>query len=84
MDLTNILGLLAGLLTTTAFLPQLIKAWKTKSLNDISLGMFVVLCTGVLLWIIYGVLIHSLPVILTNSATFVLAFSILVLKIKHG
>lgn len=53
-------------------------------MKDISFGMFFVLCTGVLLWVVYGVLIRSLPVILTNAVTFVLAFSILALRIRYG
>jgi MtN3 and saliva related transmembrane protein len=83
VDYLNLLGLLAGTLTTLAFLPQLMKVWKTKSTDDISLAMFSVLCIGVLLWIIYGILIRSLPVFLSNLVTFVLAFLILIIKIKH-
>lgn len=83
MELTNVIGLLAGALTTSSFFPQLIKVWKTKSVKDVSLWMFIMLCTGLLLWIVYGFLIHSLPVIITNAVTFVPAWSILVLKLKY-
>jgi len=84
MDPITLLGLLAGTLTTIAFVPQLTKTWKTKSAEDISFGMFAIFCTGVLLWLIYGLLIHALPVIVANVVTLILASAILVLKIKYG
>lgn len=84
MDPITLLGLVAGTLTTIAFVPQLTKTWKTKSAEDISFGMFAIFCTGVLLWLIYGLLIHALPVILANVVTLILASAILVLKIKYG
>ena len=84
MDPITALGLLAGTLTTIAFVPQLTKTWKTKSAEDISFGMFAIFCTGVLLWLLYGVLIDALPVILANSVTLVLAGAILVLKLRYG
>lgn len=84
MDVAHLIGLTAGLLTTIAFLPQVLQTWTTKSTKDISLPMFLTFCTGVLLWFIYGVMIHSLPVILANGVTFVLAGAILVMKLKWG
>lgn len=84
MDITLILGLLAGALTTIAFLPQLIQTWKTRSAKDVSLGMFLIFTTGVLLWVIYGLIIQSLPIIAANTVTLVLAGAILVLKLKYG
>ncbi len=83
-DGTMWLRLLAGTLTTIAFLPQLIRTWQTKSTKDISLGMFLIFTGGVLLWLIYGVLISSLPVMFANGLTFLLASAILVLKIRYG
>lgn len=82
MDLTTLVGLVAGILTTIAFLPQVRQTWRTKSTKDISLRMFLTFCTGVLLWFIYGFMIHSLPVMLANGVTFVLAGAILVMKLK--
>jgi len=79
-----LLGLIAGTLTTIAFVPQLVKTWKTRSTKDVSLGMFSIFCTGVLLWLIYGVLIQSVPVALANGVTLVLAGAILSLKLKFG
>lgn len=84
MNYVNIIGFTAGTLTTIAFVPQAIKIWKTKSAKDISLGMFVMLCTGISLWVIYGILVKSLPVVVANATTLVFALSILVLKLKRG
>ena len=83
MDYITLIGALAGILTTTAFLPQVIKTWKTKQTKDISLGMFAILTIGVVLWLVYGILINSLPVIIANVITFILAFIILMLKIRY-
>ncbi len=84
MNYVNIIGFTAGTLTTIAFVPQVIKIWKTKSAKDISLGMFVILCTGIILWIVYGILVKSLPLVAANATTLVFALTILVLKMKRG
>jgi MtN3 and saliva related transmembrane protein len=84
MDGTMMLGLTAGTLTTAAFVPQLAKAWRSKSTGDLSWGMLVTFSTGVLLWLIYGVWIDSLPVILANAVTLLLQAGIVSLKIKYG
>ena len=84
MDEAIILGLAAGALTTIAFVPQLTKAWRTKSTGDLSWGMLVTFSTGVLLWLIYGLWIDSLPVILANAVTLLLQAGIVSLKIKFG
>ena len=77
------LGFAAATLTTIAFIPQLIKAWKTKQTKDLSSVMLCVLNLGILLWLVYGIMINSLPIILANVVTFVLAAVILVLKMKY-
>lgn len=84
MDVANVTGLLAGALTTIAFLPQLIHTWKTRSTKDVSLGMFLTFTTGVFLWIVYGMLINSVPVVAANAVTFILAAAILVFKLRYG
>jgi len=81
--LTEAVGFIAAVLTTTAFVPQFIKVWKTRSTQSISLRMYLMLCTGVLLWLVYGFEIRSLPVILANGVTLVLTLAILVLKIRY-
>lgn len=83
MNSITLIGLLAGTLTTLSFLPQAIKTWKTQSTKDISLGMFLSFCSGVLLWVIYGFLIRDIPVICTNLVTLFLASTILWLKLKY-
>ncbi len=83
MDHATLIGLTAGTLTTVSFLPQVIKTWKSKSTHDISMGMFMTLCLGLLIWVVYGFSINSVPVILTNIISFILAFTVLILKIKH-
>ena len=84
MAYVEIVGFAAGILTTIAFLPQVIKIWKTKSTKDISLGMFITFTTGIFLWLIYGILINSPPIILANIVTFILSLTILVFKIRYG
>ena len=79
----TIIGIMAGSLTTCAFFPQVIKTWKTKSTKDISLTMFIILCSGIFAWIIYGILRVDWPVIIANGITFILAMNILVLKLIH-
>lgn len=83
MDFVTVLGFIAGTLTTIAFWPQLSKTWKTKSADDLSLGMLLTFTTGVLLWLVYGLYLDALPIILTNLITFLLTLTILVLKIRY-
>lgn len=84
MDNVTILGLAAGTLTTVAFIPQLAKAWQSKSTADLSWGMVIIFSTGVLLWLIYGIWIDSLPVILANAVTLLFQAGIIALKMKYG
>ncbi|PWN05547.1 SemiSWEET transporter [Rhodohalobacter mucosus] len=81
MESVTLIGLAAGFCTTIAFLPQVIKTWRSRSAKDLSLGMYTIFCTGVALWLTYGLLISDLPIILTNLATLVLALSILFFKL---
>ncbi|MBI5887222.1 MAG: SemiSWEET transporter [Deltaproteobacteria bacterium] len=83
MDRITVLGLFAGTLTTISFIPQVVKAWKSHSTKDVSFWMFLLLTVGVMMWVVYGFLIGSLPVIMTNAVTLVLVFILLVLKIKY-
>lgn len=84
MDLETLIGFVAGGLTTIAFVPQLVKTWRSRSAEDVSLGMLVIFCTGVVLWLVYGLLIGAWPVILANVVTLVLALAILLLKFRYG
>jgi MtN3 and saliva related transmembrane protein len=83
MSAVTALGIAAGALTTIAFLPQVIKAWQSRSTRDISLVMFLTLCTGVVLWLVYSILIGDLPLILANGVTLCLAGTILALKLRY-
>ena len=73
MDTVTGIGFCAAVLTTLGFLPQVIKTWRTRSTKDISLGMFMVLCVGIILWITYGVLRADTPLIIGNSVILALA-----------
>jgi MtN3 and saliva related transmembrane protein len=77
------IGLIAGLLTTTAFIPQVLKIYRTKSGKDISARMFSLFSAGLVLWLIYGILLRSMPLILSNVVTLVLSLTIIVLKIRY-
>ena len=77
------IGLVAGLLTTTAFIPQVLKIYRTKSGKDISARMYSILSTGMVLWLIYGFFMRSLPLILSNAVTLILALAIIALKIRY-
>lgn len=77
------IGLIAGLLTTTAFIPQVLKIYRTKSGKDVSGRMFSILSAGIVLWLIYGILVRSVPLILTNAVTLVLSLAIIALKIRY-
>ena len=84
MSFETALGLLAGSLTTIAFLPQVIRTWRTRSPADIPLVMFLILCTGIALWLVYGLVRGDWPVIIANGFTLVLASTILFFKLRHG
>ncbi len=81
---TNTIGFVAAILTTVSFLPQVFKVWQTRSAKDVSLGMYLLLSLGVALWLIYGVFIHSWPMILSNFVTLILAGTVLAMKLKFG
>jgi len=77
-------GLLAGLLTTAAFLPQAWRIWRTRSSRDLSLPMYAVFTGGVGLWFVYGIMTGALPIIITNGVTLLLSGAILAMKLRFG
>ncbi len=81
--LIDSIGLVAGLLTTTAFIPQVLKIYRSKSGKDISARMFSLFSAGIVLWLVYGILLRSLPLILTNAVTLVLSLTIIALKLRY-
>lgn len=83
MDPFELIGYAAATLATLAFVPQVVKSYRDKSTKDISLVMYLVFFTGVVLWLIYGIHLESIPMIIANTVTALLALSIIILKIKH-
>lgn len=83
IEFIDLLGWIAGTLTTIAFLPQLFKTWTTKSAKDVSLVMMITFCTGVFLWLVYGLAIGAMPVVACNGVTLILALLIVILKMKY-
>jgi MtN3 and saliva related transmembrane protein len=78
------LGAIAATLTTASFVPQAMKTIRTRDTSGISLGMYVAFTIGVAFWFGYGLVLQSWPMIVSNAITFVLATTILVLKLRHG
>ena len=83
MQLTEIIGFAAAIFTTLAYVPQFMKVWRSRSAKDVSLRMYLMMCTGVFLWLVFGIRLRSLPIILANGVTLVLTLAILWLKIRH-
>jgi MtN3 and saliva related transmembrane protein len=84
MALLDYSGYAAALCTTGAYIPQVVRVWRTRSTHDISLKMFLVLVTGLALWLTYGIWRGEVPIIVANGVTLVLASIILFFKVKHG
>ncbi len=81
-SLENLIGYIAAVCTTIAYVPQVLKVYKTKSTHDISLTMFLLMITGITGWLIYGLLLNAMPIIFANLISFVLAFYIFYMKLK--
>ncbi len=82
MQSLEIIGLIAGACTTFSFVPQILKMWKSKSAKDISLGMYCIFSTGVILWVIYGAYINSLPLMIWNAVTLLFVLLIVYFKLR--
>jgi MtN3 and saliva related transmembrane protein len=80
---SELIGYLAAGLTTIAFVPQAMKSWRTRDLAGVSLSMYTLFTLGLALWLAYGILLGSWPVILANAVTLLLAGVVLALKIWH-
>jgi MtN3 and saliva related transmembrane protein len=83
IDFYEIIGLVAAIITTAAFLPQVFKTYKTKDTSGLSLSMYLSFLIGVILWLIYGVHLESLPMILANSVTVVSTLYLVAMKLKY-
>jgi MtN3 and saliva related transmembrane protein len=84
MSWIDLCGYMAAALTTGAYLPQLAKAWRTRSTSDLSLGTLTMLVAGLGLWLTYGLARGDLPLVLANAVTLLLAGTVLTLKLRHG
>lgn len=84
MDYIELLGMTAGTISSITFLPQVIKTWKSKSAKDISLWMILFVTSSVILWLIYGIFLKSIPIIYTNSAVLLMSLILLYFKWKFG
>ena len=78
------LGSVAGFCTTVAFLPQVLKVWRTRSARDVSMGMYSVFTLGVICWLAYGWLLMIWPIIVANIVTLVLVALVIVMKLRWG
>jgi MtN3 and saliva related transmembrane protein len=76
------IGFTAGATTTLAFLPQVLKVWKSRSVQDISLGMYLVITVGLALWVWYGFRTGSMPVVVGNGLILLQTVLVLVAKIR--
>jgi MtN3 and saliva related transmembrane protein len=79
----DLIGYGAAILTTAAFVPQALKSWSSRDLSGVSLSMYSLFTLGVALWLLYGILLKSWPIILANLITLILASVVLILKISH-
>ncbi|RKS55138.1 MtN3 and saliva related transmembrane protein [Gillisia mitskevichiae] len=83
MEWTDVLGLVAGICTTVAVVPQIKKALQTKKVEDISPGMFSILIVGVFLWVVYGITQKDMPIIVTNGVSLALNGMMLFLMLRY-
>lgn len=81
--LPGMIGTLAACLTTASFVPQAWLSFKTRDVSGVSLGMYSMFTVGVALWLVYGLLLDSWPMVIANSITLVLALMILGMKLRY-
>jgi MtN3 and saliva related transmembrane protein len=83
MNWTQVIGIAAGICTATSLIPQVVKTIKEKKAEDVSLGMLLVLATGIILWIVYGIKKNDLPIIATNAFSLLVNITMVILGIKY-
>lgn len=84
MEWIQILGIVAGICTSASLVPQVVKVWKEKEAEDVSLIMLVVLLTGLILWVVYGFMKQDLPIIATNIFSVLVNVTLIVLRIRYA
>ena len=82
--LATVIGTVAGTLTTAAYLPQVVKVWRSRSAGDISLQMYILMVMGASLWVVYGLLLMQWPVIIANGVSLLFTAIILMFKLRYG
>ena len=82
--LATVIGTAAGTLTTAAYLPQVVKVWRSRSVGDISLQMYILMVTGAFLWVVYGLTLMAWPVIIANAVSLLFTAIILGFKLRYG
>ena len=83
MQLSELIGYAAAVLTTSSFVPQAVHTFKTKDVRGISLTMYSIFVVGITLWLVYGLLLNAWPIVLANTVTLTLALTILAMKLKY-
>ena len=83
LDLRDVVGYSAAILTTVAFVPQALKSWQTRDLSGVSLPMYSLFTLGVALWLAYGIILGEWPIIVANTITLALSGAVLALKVIH-
>jgi len=82
--LATVIGTVAGTLTTAAYLPQVVKVWRSRSVGDISLQMYILVVTGASFWVVYGLMLMQWPVIIANAVSLLFTATILGFKLRYG
>ena len=81
--LTDLIGITAGILVLSSFIPQLHKAYKTKRMSDVSIYLMVLIASGMFLWVIYGIIRKDPVIVGTNASGFILNIILIILKLKY-
>jgi MtN3 and saliva related transmembrane protein len=84
IEWNDLLGISAGVLTAASRVPQIVKTWKTRSAGGLSLTMYTMLCAGFLLWLTYGIMTESLPIILSNVVSLGFNAVLLAFRFRFG
>ena len=83
MQTHDLVGYAAATLTTASFVPQALHTFRTKDVRGISLSMYSAFVVGITLWLVYGLLLNSWPIVIANTVTLTLASAILTMKLKY-
>jgi MtN3 and saliva related transmembrane protein len=78
----DLIGIIAGVLVLSSFIPQLRKAYKTKKMSDVSIHLMILIASGMFLWVIYGLIRNDIVIIGTNASGFVLNIILIILKLR--